>query len=300
MRMDPAPAVAVSSEAALGPAYLDGEFLPLAEARVSVLDRGFLFGDGVYEVLPFEQRRVLFGAEHIRRLERSLAALEIQRPLPAKDWEPILKRLARDAPWPGGALYLQVTRGAGPRLHLWPEQMRPTVLVMCLETPQRDLQRGLAVISCGDIRWDWCHIKAVTLLPNVLLRRRAARAGADEVILTRAGKVVEASSANVFMVRDGRVLTPPHSEHMLPGITRDLLLRELDQAGLPCAEQPITLRELRAAHEIWLTGSTLGVAPVRLLDGQPLVPPETPLLPRAQALYQELKQRPGAAWTADA
>ena len=279
------------SEAVGGPAWLNGEFLPLEEAKVSVLDRAFLFGDGVYEVLPFERRRVLFFPEHMQRLARSLEALEIRESPPPSSWQPILERLAREAPWPHGALYLQVSRGVAARTHLWSEQLRPTVLAMCLPVARSEPQRALSVITSADIRWDWCDIKAVTLLPNVLLRRRAERAGADEVILTRAGEVVEAAAGNVFVVRAGRVLTPPCSRHMLPGITRDLLLQELRAAAVPCAEQAITLEELRGAEEIWLTGSTLGVALVQKLDGAPLKHPEAPLGHRAQAIYQALKER---------
>ncbi len=249
--------------------YLNGDFVPLDEARVPVLDRGFMFGDGVYEVVPVYAGQPFHAERHMERLENSLAAIRIDNPLPREHWLELLTELvARNV---GGecSLYLQVTRGVAKREHAFPAQATPTVFVMC-NSRHPAHPEGVSAVLREDYRWGRCDIKAIALLANVLLRQEAVEAGADETILFRDGAITEAAASSVFVVREDFIVTPPKSVMSLPGVTRDLLLEILDDAGLPCIEGRIKVEDLRTADEIWLTGSSLEVAPVIQLEGQPV------------------------------
>ncbi|HUL11622.1 MAG TPA: D-amino acid aminotransferase [Methylococcaceae bacterium] len=270
--------------------YLNGEFLPLDRAKVSVLDRGFLFGDGVYEVIPVYGGRPFRLEEHLERLNNSLRGIRMESPLTTEEWKPILARLIcgdQDQ-----SIYLQVTRGAAPkRDHAFPEGAAPTVFVMCSPIAPIPAE-GVRAITLDDIRWQWCHIKAITLLANVLLRQLAVDRGCAEAILVREGFAVEGAASNLFAVVDGVLLTPPKGHAILPGITRDLVLELALTNDIPAAERDITLEELQRAGEVWLTSSTREILPVIELDGQPVgVGKPGPIWRQMNAIYQAYKQQ---------
>jgi len=254
--------------------YLNGVYLPLEEARVPVLDRGFLFADGVYEVIPVYHGRPFRLLEHMERLDTSLEAIRMDNPLPPSLWEEIFARLTAAAPEQDQTIYLQVTRGVDQtRNHLLPRGIAPTVLVMAWPAKLRDPaipEKGVAAIVLDDNRWHRCDIKSTALLANVLLRQQAEDAGAAEALLIRDGLVTEGSSTNVFAVQDGEILTPPRGDLLLRGVTRDLILELARGAGIPCAERHITRDELETADEIWISSSSREVQPVTLLDGRPV------------------------------
>ncbi len=269
--------------------YLNGEFVPLNEAKISVMDRGFLFGDGVYEVIPVYGGRPLRLDEHMTRLENSLRGIRMEPPLSTGEWAAVFSRLIQGSH--DQSIYLQVTRGVAPkRDHAIPPEIEPTVFAMC--TPIAPLPiEGIKAITVDDIRWQWCHIKAITLLANVLLRQAAVDRGCTESILIRDASAVEGAASNLFVLVDGVLITPPKSNELLPGITRDLVLEIALQNGIAVQERKITLSELKAGPEVWLTSSTREIMPVIELDGAQVgegVP--GPLWQRMQALYQDYKE----------
>ena len=250
--------------------YLNGNYLPLAEAKISVLDRGFIFGDGIYEVIPVFSGRVLRLAQHLARLERSLAAIGIASPLSRAHWAEIIERLIAAHTGADATVYVQLTRGVAPRNHLPPAGLAPTVFAMVNALTPVDQAATVTAITREDFRWDRCDIKSVSLLANVLLRQEAAAAGAAEAILVREGLVTEGAASNVFVVSGGHIRTPPLSVHLLPGVTRDLLVELLAGSADAVREADITAAELQAVDEIWLTSSGRELAPVSHLDGHPV------------------------------
>jgi len=276
--------------------YLNGEFLPLSEARVSVLDRGFLFGDAVYEVIPAYGGRLFRLQQHLERLDRSLAAIRMNSPLAAEQWHHVLRTLIEGNPGEDQAVYLQVTRGApDKRDHAIPQGIAPTLFAMSTPLPARTAhiaEQGISAISLDDIRWRYCNIKSTNLLPNVLLRQQALDQEAEEAILIREGQVTEGAATNVFLVRAGEIRTPPKSERLLPGITRDLILELASDAQLPWAERSILDRELETADEIWLASSMREVIPVTRLNGSPVGNGRPgPMWRRMHELFQAYKER---------
>ena len=276
--------------------YLNGEFLPLEQARVSVMDRGFLFGDGVYEVIPAYGGKQFRLEEHLARLDNSLAEIRMRPPLDRAAWAGILDRLTAQFPGQDQSIYLQVTRGpADERNHVIPKTVTPTLFVMTslLTPPPADMEaRGIAAITLDDIRWRLCHIKAITLLANVLLKEDARERGATEAILVRDGFATEGAASNLFLVEGASIATPPKSRHLLPGITRDLVLELARDDGLTCREEAIALDRLAGADEIWMTSSTREIMPVVLLDGKPVgkgVP--GPMFRAIDSLYARYKER---------
>ncbi len=254
--------------------YLNGDFLPLSEARVSVMDRGFLFGDAVYEVIPAYGRRLFRLDEHLTRLDNSLRAIRMENPLSRDAWRDRLQRLTECCPDDDQSIYLQVTRGVGARRdHAIPSGIEPTVFAMATAmTPPAPgtYADGIAAITLDDIRWKLCNIKATTLLANVLARAQASDEGAAEAILVRDGKALEGAASNLFMVANELLITPPKSPLLLPGITRDLVLELADTHGVPWCEAEIQASDLAAADEIWLTSSTKEIMPVTRLNGEPV------------------------------
>jgi D-alanine transaminase len=270
--------------------YLNGEFLPLAEAKVSVLDRGFLFGDGVYEVIPVYGGKPFRLTEHLDRLNDSLRGIRMMSPLYPAEWEALFHRLIEGEY--DQSIYLQITRGApSKRDHAFPQEpVPPTVFAMC--TPIAPIPaEGVCAVTVPDIRWQWCHIKAITLLANVLLRQQAVDQGCAEAILVRDGYAIEGAASNLFAVVDGVLLTPPKGNDILPGITRDLVVELARAHGVALQERKIALDELKRASEVWVTSSTREVLPIVELDGVKVgggVP--GPVWSRMNALYQARKE----------
>jgi len=271
--------------------YLNGEFMPLEEAKVSVLDRGFTFGDGVYEVLPVYQQHIFRFSEHIDRLDNSLAGIYLDNPLARHEWREILKTLVARNGAGDQSIYLQVTRGVSERDHAIGLVGRPTVFAMSKPLQQQVFSGGISAITAEDIRWSRCRIKAITLLPSIILRHQANLAGAMEAILLRNNTVTEGAASNVFIVRNDVVMTPPKDDKILPGITRDLVMELLSNAGITCVEKPVSRDELEQADEIWITSSTWEIVPVIKLDDQP-VGDGNPgrVWSRAMQIYQQFKQ----------
>jgi len=251
-------------------AWLNGTFLPLDEAQVSVLDRGFLFGDGVYEVIPVYGGHLFRLPHHLKRLRNSLDGVRIRNPMHDEEWQAVLEELVALNEGSDQAVYLQVTRGVAPRRdHAFPTGIRPTVF--CMSNPvtvNRDsaAEQGVRAITLDDIRWSLCNIKAITLLPNAMLRQQAIEADTAEAILNKNGRVIEGAASNLFIVRDGLLITPPNSNALLPGITRDLVLELAANNGIPFREADIPAEDLFSCNEIWLTSSTREISPVVQLD----------------------------------
>jgi D-alanine transaminase len=284
--------------------WLNGRFLPAAEATVPVLDRGFIFGDGVYEVVPVFGSHIVRLHEHLHRLRQSLAAIYMESPHSDAEWGAIIDGLLQRNPCGRDrSVYLHVTRGvSAPREHVLRKPVPPTVFGMCTPIPERVYDTGLSAITHTDIRWQYCDIKAISLLPSVLLRERARRAdGSTEAILLRDGMVTEGAASNVFVVRGGVVRTPPKSHYLLPGVTRDLVVELLRGSGPGCGESPVSEAELRAADEVWITSSTMGIAPVTRLDGAPVGDGRPGRVWReADRIYQDFKLRIGAGLVPEA
>ncbi len=252
--------------------YLNGEFLPLEEARVSVTDRGFLFGDGVYEVIPVYGGHLFKLQHHLQRLHNSLRGIGMANPHTDDEWERILTRLTSQLGDSDQALYLQVTRGCTDvRDHAWPEDIEPTIYARTkiLKTPTtEEKRRGIHAITLDDPRWEHCNIKAITLLANVMARHEAADAGAQEAILIRDDLATEGAASNLFIVKQKLLITPPKSDSLLPGITREIVLELARQHGIPFAEASISAEDLRTADEIWMSSSTKEILPVLQLNGE--------------------------------
>jgi len=251
--------------------WLNGEFMPLAAARISPLDRGFLFADGIYEVVPVHRGRPFRLRQHLERLERSLAEVRMRNPLSRQGWVDVTARLVEAAGERELLVYMQVTRGTeSGRNHLFPgPDVVPTGFAFVSPyppPPAATLQRGLAGALLEDSRWSRCDIKSVALLANVLLRQEAHELGAAEAILVRDGRVTEGSSSTVFIVRDGCLVTPPNDRSVLPGTSRDAVL-ELAEGWLPAAIRNFSVEELRGAHEVWIASAGRGVLPVTSIDG---------------------------------
>lgn len=253
--------------------YLNGVYLPLREARISPLDRGFLFADGVYEVLPAFAGRMFRFREHFDRLARSLSAIKLASPHTHDEWQAILEELIRRNSSVDMYLYLQVTRGTEyGRNHAFPLQATPTVFAMASPLPvlQSELRAtGLSAITVEDLRWGRCDIKSTALLANVLMKQQAAEAGVQEAIIVRDGEVLEGSSTSILIVKNGVLITPPNSHRILPGTTRDAAL-ELATGSMPIEIRSVSLDELRAADEVWLAAATRDVLPVTRIDGAPI------------------------------
>jgi D-alanine transaminase len=275
--------------------FLNGKFMPIDEAHVSVLDRGFIFGDGVYELVPVYSRVPFRMDEHLARLERSLAAVRIGNPYGRAEWRDIILQLVAKQPFEDQGVYLQVTRGVARRDHAFPKDAVPTVFMMSsplVNPPQELVANGAAAVTAVDDRWHHCDIKSISLIGNCLLRQLSADAGAVETILFRDGRLTEASASNVFVVRGGVILSPPKSNLILPGITYDVVAEIAQAAALPLEYRDVSEAEVRGADEIWVTSSSKEVLAIVTLDGKPVAGGRPgPVFRRVHALYQEFKQR---------
>ena len=274
--------------------YLNGKFMPIEEAYVPVLDRGFIFGDGVYEVVPAYSKHPFQLAEHLRRLQYSLDKVRITNPHSDAEWTQLIAEIIKRNNGDDQSVYFQVTRGVAKRDHAFPKGVTPTVFMMSnpLVTPSPALvDSGVACISAEDYRWLNCDIKSVSLLGNCMLRQLSADVDAAETILFRDGRLTEASSSNVFIVRNGVVLTPPKDNLVLPGITYDVVLEIARAREFEVEVCDVTEADVRSAEEIWLTSSNKEVLAVTTLDGKPVGDGRPgPLFRRMHALYQQFKQ----------
>jgi D-alanine transaminase len=276
-------------------AYLNGAFLPVGEAKVPAMDRGFLFGDGAYEVIPVYSRRPFRLAEHLARLRHTLEGIRLANPHDEAEWARLIGEIVERNDGEDQSVYLQITRGADTRRnHAFPARVTPTVYIMSeplLTPPPAQREKGIATISAPDIRWLRCDLKTVSLLANCLLRQQAVDAGCVETILFRDGFMTEGAASNIVAVKDGVLLAPPKDNLMLPGITYDVVLELAAAHGLPAEQRPVAEAEARGADELWMTSSTKEVLPIVLLDGRPVgggVP--GPVFARMYAWYQDFKR----------
>ena len=276
---------------------LDGQRMPLAEARISPLDRSFLFGDGVYEVVPVYGGRLFRPQRHFERLARSADAIRLANPHGAAHWTALLQELVAANGGGDQYVYLQLSRGADTqRNHAPLPQIPPTVFAFCApwsRPAEATLREGLACITAEDTRWARCDIKSVALLANILLRQLAVDAGASETILLRDGELMEASASTVHVVRDGVLLTPHNSMRILPGTSRNVVEELADELGIARRDASISEAELRSADEIWLAAATREVQPVTRLDGKPVGSGTPgPLWRRIYDAWQKLRADP--------
>jgi len=255
--------------------YLNGEFMPIEEAKISVLDRGFIFGDGVYEVIPVYSRKAFRLAEHLRRLQHSMDGIKLANPHSQGEWEALIKQFIALNEGQDQYLYLHITRGVAKRDHAFPKPpVNPTVFMMSNPLPVPTatlLQSGVGAVTAQDIRWLRCDIKAIALLPNVLLRQMAVDAGCAETILIRDNSfMTEGSASNIFVVKEGKLLAPPKDNLMLPGITYDVILEIATANDIPHEVRRIDVAEVHNADELLLTSSTKEVLAITQLDGKPV------------------------------
>lgn len=280
--------------------YLNGQFVPLAEAKVSVLDRGFVFGDGVYELVPVYSRKPFRLDGHLRRLQGSLDGIRLANPHGVSEWRDLILRLVELQDFDDQSVYIQITRGTPvegqpPRDHAFPKGVPPTVFMfaqpLVTATPAQKAA-GVCAVSAPDNRWLRCNIKAISLLANILLRQQAVDAECAETVMLRDGFLTEGAASNIFVVKDGVLRAPPPSNLMLTGITHDVVLELAATHGIPHEVRPISEAEVRDADELWMTSSTREVMAIVTLDGVPVgagVP--GPLARQMDMLYQTFKHQ---------
>ena len=275
-------------------AYVNGRYLPHQNAGVHVEDRGYQFADGVYEVCEVRNARLVDERRHIARLDRSLGELRIRRPMSPAALGVVMREVVRRNRVIDGIVYLQVTRGVAPRDHAFPAQVTPTVFAYSqpLKTPPAEqIENGITAVTLADIRWRRCDIKAIALLANAMLRSEAVGAGAAEAILVRDGFMTEGSASNIFVVKDGELITPRKGPFILPGITRDLVLELAATHRVPHRERSVREEDLYSADELWLTSSTKEILPITRLNGKPVGDGKPgPLHARLLALYRKYKR----------
>ncbi len=272
--------------------YLNGEFIPANEAKISIFDRGFVFGDGVYEVIPVYSGKLFRLKQHLERLDHSLINIRIAPPLSHDKWEQRLNTLIAKNPnnTKEQSLYIQITRGVAPRDHKFPEKTPVTIVAVSHPLTAVDpnlLTQGAAAITMEDLRWKCCNIKSISLLANILARQQALDNHADEAIFLKENHLTEGAASTVFIVENRRIITPPKSAELLPGITRDLVLELAAKNNIAHFEERISLQRAQQADEIWLTSSTKEIIPVTLLDDKPVANGQPgPLWARMLTLYQ--------------
>jgi len=280
--------------------YLNGQFLPLAEAKVSVLDRGFVFGDGVYELVPVYSGKPFRLDAHLRRLQFSLDGIRLANPHSVGEWRERILQLIAQQDFADQSVYIQVTRGTPAegqplRDHAFPSDVSPTVFMFAqplVTASPAQKAAGVCAVSAADNRWLRCNIKAISLLANLLLRQQAVDAGCAETVMLRDGFLTEGAASNIFVVKDGVLRAPPPSSLMLTGITYDVVLELAAAHDIPHEVRAITEAEVRGADELWMTSSTKEIMAIVALDGVPVgagVP--GPLARRMDALYQTFKQQ---------
>ena len=273
--------------------YLNGAFLPIEDAKISVLDRGFIFGDGVYEYIPVYRRQPFRLPQHLARLQYSLDGIRLANPHADAKWTSIIGELVARQPFDDQGVYLQVTRGVAKRDHVFPTGVPATVFMMSnpLATPSAaQVEQGVAVVTAEDNRWHRCDLKTISLVGNVLMRQLAADADAIETVMFRDGYLTEASASNVLVVIGGTIVAPPKDNLILPGITYGAVYEFAREAALPFEIRPVPRAEALGADEMWLASSTKEVLAVTRVDGQPFaggVP--GPMFRKMRALFQAHK-----------
>ena len=276
--------------------YLNGALLPIEEAKIPVLDRGFIYGDGVYELIPVYDRRPFRLPQHLARLQRSLDGIRLANPHTPAEWSGIIAQVIARQPFDDQGVYFQVTRGVAKRDHTFPQGVPPTVFMMSnpLATPSSEqVERGVAVVTAEDNRWRRCDLKTISLVGNVLMRQLAADAGAIETVMFRDGFLTEASASNVLIVTGSTIVAPPKDNLILPGITYDATEEFAREAGLPFALRPVPKAEALAADEMWLSSSTKEVLAVTTLDGHAFAGGAPGPHFRAMHATFQRKKRPG-------
>ena len=279
--------------------YLNGDFIAADEAKVSVFDRGFLLGDGVYEVIPVYAGYCFQLDGHLQRLQASLSGIRMGNPHSDAEWKSLIMKLIELHGGGNQSLYLQVTRGVAPRDHVFPTGVTPTAFAMSnplQPVSEKYKKEGVAAITLPDIRWQNCNIKAITLLPNSLLKQQAQDAGAVEALLIRDGYLTEGAASNAYAVIDGTIYTAPKDEKVLPGITREVVIALAKKAGIPLLEQAVSDTQLKQADEVWISSSTKEVLAITTLDGAKVgegIP--GPVWQQIDTLYQDYKED-GASW----
>jgi D-alanine transaminase len=247
--------------------FLNGNYLDVKDAKISVLDRGFIFGDSVYEVLTSQDGAIFGLNDHLNRLEKNLSEVMIPIPMSRDGWREVLAKLISIHEKVNLSLYIQVSRGVAPRMHAFPQGVKPTVFVMCQPYVGDHEFRRVTCVTLEDNRWGRCDIKTTSLLPNLLLKNAAIEKGTYEAILVRDGYVTEGASSNIFIVKDSHVFTPSTNDRtILPGVTRKLICDVVKSVGIQCTEREVRRDELLCADEIWLTSSTSDIVAVNILD----------------------------------
>jgi D-alanine transaminase len=275
--------------------FLNGRFMPDSEATISVFDRGFVFGDGVYELVPVYSRHPFRLDNHLRRLQASLDGIRLDNPYGMDGWRKLILQLIELHDFADQSVYIQVTRGVAPRDHPFPKGVPPTVFMFAqpLVTAAPELKRtGVCAVTAVDNRWSRCNIKAISLLANILLRQQAVDAECAETLMLRDGWLTEGTASNIFVAKHGVLRAPPPSNLMLTGVTYDVVLELAAANGIPVELRPISEAEVRGADELWMTSSTKEILAIVKLDGNPVgagVP--GPLAQRMDGLYQTFKRQ---------
>ena len=273
--------------------FLNGEFMPMEEAKVPVLDRGFIFGDGIYELVPVYSRAPFRLEGHLARMERSLSEVKISNPYTRAEWTGLIEQLIEKQPFDDQGVYWQITRGVAKRDHSFPKGVTPTVFMMSnpLVSPSREVvENGAKAVTSDDFRWHRCDLKTISLIGNCMLRQLSFEAGAIETLLLRDGMLTEASASNAYVIRNGVIATPPKDHHILPGITLDVVFDIVKRGNLPFEVREVPEAELRSADEVWVTSSSKEIVAVVDIDGKPVGNGKPgPVFRKAWQLYQDFK-----------
>ena len=273
--------------------YLNGKFMPMEDAKVPVLDRGFIFGDGIYELVPVYSRAPFRLEGHLARMERSLGEVKIRNPYTRAAWTRIIEQMIERQPFEDQGVYWQITRGVAKRDHAFPKDAEPTVFMMSnplVNPAQSVIDNGASAVSAQDFRWHRCDIKVISLIGNCLLRQLSAEEGAIETIMFRDGKLTEASASNAYIVKDGVIATPGKTNLILPGITLDVVLDIVERGKLPLDVRDISEAEVRGADELWVSSSSKEIVAIVELDGKPVGNGRPgPVFRKAWQHYQEFK-----------
>ena len=273
--------------------FLNGEFMPVDEARVPVLDRGFIFGDGIYELVPVYSRAPFRLEGHLARMERSLSEVKIANPYSRAEWTKIIEQMIDRQSFDDQGVYWQITRGVAKRDHAFPKNVRPTVFMMSnpLVNPSKEVvENGAKAVSAQDFRWQRCDLKTISLIGNCMLRQLSAEEGAVETILFRDGKLTEASASNAYIVKNGVIATPPKDNLILPGITLDVVFDIVERGNLPMEVREIAEAEVFGADEVWVTSSSKEIVAIVDLDGKTIGSGKPgPVFRKAWQLYQDFK-----------